>query len=123
MPSPLPCWTTKPFQTRASPPRRHATINPSKTVGEAGSVEQPGPPVYPGTFCASTTGNGPAPAVIVEPSTENVSPLPAVSESVVANSRVCVDAPTVVVHGPRWSAVPAPGPELPAEADTNTPAA
>ncbi len=61
--------------------------------------------------------------MIEAPSTVNVSPLPAVSESMVANSRVCVDAPTVVVHGPRWLAVPAPGPALPDEADTNTPAA
>ena len=39
-----------------------------------------------------------------------------------ANSRVCVDAATVVTQGPRWSVVPAPGPELPAEAATKTPA-
>ena len=31
---------------------------------------------------------------------------------------VRVDAPTVVTHGPPWSAVPAPGPALPAEALT-----
>ena len=35
----------------------------------------------------------------------------------VANSRVCVEAATVIVHGDRWFAVPAPGPSLPAEVD------
>ncbi len=34
-----------------------------------------------------------------------------------------MDAATVVTHGLRWSVVFAPGPELPAEADTKTPAA
>ena len=53
----------------------------------------------------------------------NVSPLLAVTFSVLANSRVWVDAATVVTHGDRWLAVPAPGPLLPAEADTNTLAA
>ena len=33
-----------------------------------------------------------------------------------------VEAPTVVTHGPPWSEVPAPGPELPAEALTEIPA-
>ena len=34
-----------------------------------------------------------------------------------------VDAATVVYHGEAWSAVEAPGPELPALTATNTPAA
>ena len=46
-----------------------------------------------------------------------------VTVSVDWNSRVCVDAATVMTHGERCSAVPAPGPLLPAEAATNTPAA
>jgi hypothetical protein len=33
------------------------------------------------------------------------------------------DAPTVVTHGPACSAVPGPGPELPADAFTSMPAA
>ena len=34
-----------------------------------------------------------------------------------------VEAATVVTHGPAWFAVDAPGPSLPAEAFTDTPAA
>ena len=48
---------------------------------------------------------------------------PAVSVRVESNSRLCVEAATVVTHGDRWLTVPAPGPSLPAEAATNTPAA
>jgi len=71
----------------------------------------------------STTGNGPTPGVMDAPLTVNVSPLEAFSVSAVANSRVCVDAATVVTHGDRWFAVRAPGPSLPADAETKTPAA
>ena len=63
------------------------------------------------------------PEVMEMPSLEKVSPLSAVMLSVVVHWRVWVEAATVVVHGPRWLAVPAPGPSLPAEAETNTPAA
>ena len=60
---------------------------------------------------ASTTGSGPAPggdrgarrACAVAPSAP-------VSVSVEANSRVCVDAATVVTHGERWLAVAGAGP-------------
>ena len=41
----------------------------------------------------------------------------------VMNARGPYDAPTVVTHGPPWSAVPGPGPALPAEAFTSIPAA
>ena len=61
--------------------------------------------------------------MIEAPSTVNVSPLVAVRVSVLANARVCVEAATVVTHGDRWLAVEAPGPSLPAEAATKTPAA
>src|SRR5690606_21440562 len=43
--------------------------------------------------------------------------------SVELNSRVWVEAATVVTHGETWLTVDAPGPLLPAEAATNTPAA
>ena len=46
-----------------------------------------------------------------------------VTVSVDWNSRVWVEAATAVVHGDRWLAVLAPGPSLPAEVETNTPAA
>jgi hypothetical protein len=60
---------------------------------------------------------------MVAPSTSKVAPPSAVRWSVVANSRVWVDAATVVTQGDRWSLVEAPGPELPADAATKTPAA
>ena len=37
-------------------------------------------------------------------------------------SRLCVPAATVVIHGPGCATVPPPGPALPADADTKTPA-
>jgi hypothetical protein len=46
-----------------------------------------------------------------------------VSFRVEAYWRSNVDAATVVTHGPAWFAVDAPGPSLPAEAFTETPAA
>ena len=48
---------------------------------------------------------------------------PPVSVIVERKVRLWVDAATVVTHGLRWSVVFAPGPELPAEAATKTPAA
>ncbi len=53
----------------------------------------------------------------------NVSPLPAVIVRSDPNSRVWVDAATVVTQLDRCPAVEAPGPSLPAEVATNTPAA
>src|SRR5215217_7650177 len=102
------------------PPRWQATILPVNAPAGAG---EPHRMLYPGSSLASTTGAGPAPGVIEAPSTVKVSPLPAFTVSVVANSRVWVDAATVVTHGDRWLTVPAPGPSLPADAETNTPAA
>jgi hypothetical protein len=61
--------------------------------------------------------------VIDAPSTVNVSPPLAFRDRAERNSRVWVDAATLVTHGERWLAVPAPGPSLPAEAETKTPAA
>ena len=51
-----------------------------------------------------------------------VAPSPAVSTSVEANSRVCVEAATVVTQGLTWLVVAESGPSLPAEAATKTPA-
>src|SRR5262245_17043045 len=51
------------------------------------------------------------------------SPLPARTVSVVANSRVWVEAATEETHGDRWLTVPAPGPSLPADVETKTSAA
>src|SRR5690606_2688409 len=50
-------------------------------------------------------------------------PFAPVTVSVEENSRRWVDAATVVTHGETWLTVAAPGPLLPAEAETKTPAA
>src|SRR5262245_49713310 len=52
-----------------------------------------------------------------------VAPPDAFNVNVDSNARACVEAATVVTQGDRWLAVPAPGPSLPADAATNTPAA
>ena len=49
-----------------------------------------------------------------------LAPFPSVS--VASEARECVLAATVVSHGPVWATVEAPGPSLPADAATNTPA-
>ena len=122
MPAAPPEEATKLFQTRACPPRWQAMILPAKTLGSAGIVPHSAS-LYPGTLAAITTGAGPAPSVIEAPTAVNLSPFDAVRLSVETNSRVWVEAATEVVHGARWLTVPAPGPELPAEVETNTPAA
>src|SRR5262245_35267324 len=120
MPTAPPCRTLKPFSTRALPPRWHATILPVKVPGGAGVVQSA---LEYGASVDSTTGAGPAPSVRDAPLLVKTSPLDAVTVSVVANSRVCVDAATDVTHGDKWFTVPAPGPSFPADADTKTPAA
>ena len=61
------------------------------------------------------------PAVMDAPVVVKVSAL-LVTVSVDWKARCWVDAATVVTHGPWWSVVPAPGPLLPADAATKTPA-
>ena len=61
--------------------------------------------------------------MIDAPSAVKVAPSVEATVRVEANSRVWVEAATVIIHGDRWLAVPAPGPSLPAEVETNTPAA
>ena len=73
---------------------------------------------------ASTTGSGDAiPAVMLAPVSVAVTPDAPVRLSVEVNARSCVDAAALLTHGPRWLTVPAPGPSLPADVATNTPAA
>src|SRR5436190_22427326 len=80
------------------------------------------PPAF-GSVFARTTGVGvEMPSVSVTPGTSSVAPPSAVRCRVEVNKRGPVEAPTVVVHGPPWSDVPAPGPLLPAEALTEMPA-
>jgi hypothetical protein len=49
-----------------------------------------------------------------------VTPLPRVTEPLTL--RLCVPAATVVIHGDGWATVETPGPSLPADAATKTPA-
>ena len=120
IPAAPPRETLKPLSTRALPPRWHSTTLPvadpavSLVWQSASSVGMPWP---------STTGVGAEmPLVSVKPGMSNVAPPSAVRCSVDMNERGPVDAPTVVTHGPPWSAVEAPGPLLPAEALTEMPA-
>src|SRR5690606_3652764 len=106
--------------TRAFCPRSQATITPSKMPAGAG-LRHSGS-LY-GASAAITTGSGPAPPVTEVPTNSTVSPLSAVRVRVLRNARFCVEAATVVTHGETWLTVAAPGPSLPAEAATNTPAA
>ena len=72
---------------------------------------------------ARTTGVAvETPLVMVTPDIEKWSPLDAARFRVEVKKRSEVDAPTVMTQGPPWSVVPAPGPELPAEAETVMPA-
>src|SRR5688572_18306769 len=118
MPAAPPCNTLKPFMTRPLL-RWQATILPTNTPG--GAAMSHSGRLYGGAD-ARTTGNGPTPAVTDAPVNVAVS-APAARVRVDANSRRCVEAATVVTQGERWLAVPAPGPLLPAEVATNTPAA
>ncbi len=62
------------------------------------------------------------PSVTDAPSIYREAPPSALRAIVFANARRCVLAATVVTHGLRWSVVLAPGPALPADAATKTPA-
>ena len=116
MPAAPPCLTEKPLSTRFGP-RWQATIFPENNPGGAG-LRHSGS-LYGGAD-ASTTGSGEeTPPVIDAPLIDG----PPVRVIVDWKVRLCVEAATVVTHGPRWSVVLAPGPELPADAATKTPAA
>src|SRR3712207_4294547 len=119
MPTAPPCLTLKPFSTRPGP-RWQATILPENNP--AGAGERHCGSLYGGAD-ENTTAAGPAPAVIDAPLNVAVAPPGPVRLRVDSNDRPWVEAATVVTHGDRWSAVAAPGPEFPAEAATNTPAA
>src|SRR4051794_4761179 len=102
--------------------RLHTTILPVKVPGGAGLLQSMS--LY-GAAEASTTGTDDVtPAVIEEPCSVAVAPpVPALRLIVDWKVRCWVEAATVVTHGPPWSAVPAPGPAFPAEAETKIPAA
>src|SRR5580765_4348682 len=110
---------------RPFPPRRQTTILP---VAEPAarfdwqSASSLPPPTF-GRVAAMTTGVAvEMPFVSVTPGRSSAAPPSAVRCRVELNARGPVEAPTVVTHGPPWSLVPAPGPELPADALTEIPA-
>src|SRR5829696_4886090 len=78
--------------------------------------------LYGGAEASITGADELTPAVIDAPLNVAVAPA-AFNVSVDSNARLWVEAATVVTHGDRWSEVLGPGPALPAEAATNTPAA
>src|SRR5262245_16942052 len=101
-------------------PRWHSTTLPVALPG-ARVLSQIA--VSTGRLAASTTGVGDEiPPVSVPPGMSNVAPPSAVRCRVEVKKRGPVEAPTVVTQGPPWSLVPAPGPELPADALTEIPA-
>src|SRR5690242_4773350 len=120
MPAAPPARTLRPLSMRPFVPRWHITILP--VAVPAASVDWHSAS-SPGRVCASTTGVAEEmPLVSVTPGMSKVAPPSAVRCSVEVKKRGPVEAPTVVTHGPPCSAVPAPGPLLPAEALTEMPA-
>ncbi|GAA3154692.1 hypothetical protein GCM10020001_092980 [Nonomuraea salmonea] len=107
------------FSTRFGP-RSQATILPVNCPAGAGTSHSGRE--YGGAE-ASTTGSGEETPAVMDAPLIVTGVGPPCSLIVVWNVLVCVEAATVVVHGPRWSVVSAPGPELPADAETSTPAA
>src|SRR3954451_2502861 len=112
---------------RALLPRRQSTTLPATFAGSsefgmhssawaavAGALAAP---------AASTSGVSGSAWVTDAPLIENCSLLPLIV-AVAVNARASVSAPTVVSHGTEAGepTVEAPGPELPAELATNTPA-
>src|SRR5436190_19717568 len=121
MPTAPRCLTLKPFWMRPMPwPRWQTTILPVKApsgvaLAQNGSLA--------GAAAALTTDVGVLmPAVSDTPTSDRVAASLAVRLIVFLKERLAVLAATVVTHGPRWATVSASGPELPAEAATNTPA-
>src|SRR3954447_7832756 len=125
MPEAPPARTLRPLSMRPLTPRLQSTTLPVAAPGArvAWHCASSLPPPAFGSVAASTTGVALLmPLVSVTPETSSVAPPSAVRCSVEVNARGPVEAPTVVVHGPPWSEVAAPGPELPAEALTEIPA-
>src|SRR5918995_2838638 len=122
MPLPPACWTTWLFSIRALTPRSQTTILPltfagSSVPGKQRATEAAGAPAAP---AADERTTEPVVGVVFDDAPVYDAPLPSVS--VASEARACVLAATVVSHGPGCATVEAPGPSLPAEAATNTPA-
>src|SRR6201991_4064743 len=124
MPTPPAFFTARLLSTRLLLPRTQSTILPATLAGSScGGVlthcaanvgSLPGRPLVAASTSGALTPAGPVPTPWYD------APLPSVR--VLVAERSCVPAATVVVHGMPLSTVPAPGPALPAEVATNTPA-
>src|SRR5215217_8320469 len=112
MPTPPACWTASPRAARENEPSQ-TTILPFTLAGSR-PVRQPTLPAS----SPSTIAVLPRPRVIVTPLWDW--PLP--SLTVPENERFWVLAAVAISHGPPWSVVLGPGPALPAEVATKTPA-
>src|SRR5262245_54048948 len=120
MPTAPRCRTSKPFCARPIPaPRWQTTTLPAKAPSGVAFAQNGS--LY-GASAALTIGVGAErPAVSDVPVSVSVLS-PAVTVTEFRKARFAVLAATVVVHGSRCPTVSAPGPSLPAEAATNTPA-
>ena len=119
IPTAPPCMTLNDLTLRPVAPSQTTTL-PVADPGASGAEQS----VLPPTSVARTTSVGVSmPRVIEAPLSACVAPPAAASSSVVRKWRLDVEAPTVFTQGPPWSAVPAPGPALPADALTVMPAA
>ncbi len=124
MPTPPAFFTARLLSTRALLPRSQSTILPATLAGSscggllthcaAASSVLPAAPLVRASTIGAVTATGPVPAPWKA--------WPSPSVTVLVADRSWVPAATVVVHGMPLSTVDAPGPELPAEAATNTPA-
>jgi hypothetical protein len=63
-------------------------------------------------FSASTIGVEAGTPAVSDVPVKVAESAPEVTVNVDWNSRLCVEAATVMTHGPWWSVVPAPGPLL-----------
>src|SRR3954471_10148498 len=127
MPTPPAFLTCRLLSTRALSPRRQSTTLPvtfagSSVPGLQSAACAAATPARP-DFSASTTGASGSALVTDAPLIANVSPAPLI-EAVALNWRASVEAATVVSHGTEAGepTVPTPGPSLPAELATKTPA-
>src|SRR4051794_33448555 len=127
MPTPPADWTLSDLFIRALSPRRQSTMAPVTFAGSsvpswhrAARAAEPANPAA----AASTSGAEARAPPTEAPLTVKPGPPARLTVTVEVNARLTVEAATEVVHGTLEGepTVPAPGPELPAEFATNTPA-
>ncbi|MCY1224223.1 hypothetical protein D9M72_363690 [compost metagenome] len=123
MPTPPFAWTSRLFAVRSTTPRSQTTTLPVTLA--ASSV--PGPQRFAAegasgaAASAATTTAASLTSDFMMDAPRNM--LPSDTFTVPSRSLGKVDAATVVSHGEAWFTVDTAGPELPADAETNTPAA